>query len=452
MFRSVWLWLMPLLFVTPLRAQQTTGQQDGVLQQILQRLDTLERQNRELLEEVKQLRQAQMPAAASGVAPLTQAPIDERVKVAETRIEEQAQTKVESSQRFPLAVNGTLLFNAFANSSNASAVFGGYGLLSGSSRSGATLRQTILGLEFHGPGLPGGGHVEGDINMDFWAGPPVPSDNWLRIRRAGVAFVWPTRSFFFGQDKPLISPYEPDSLAQVGVPSMAGTGNLWYWLPQIRFEQKIQLGAANGIDAQVAAVQAGGFLPVSATSASNPYPSVPRPALQGRVAFWRASGDEKTFELAPGFQITSIHVGGTTIVSQLASVDWRYSLHPKLEWKGTGFVGRNAASLGGLGNSFYADSGGSMHAARAAGGWTQLSSRLNNRVTLNAISGLENDQMGNNAYGPGISHSLSFAGNVMFHLSPNVLLSVEAQRLWIRTFGGAADTYNHYDLALAYLF
>jgi len=452
MFRSVWLLLIPLL-VTRLCAQQINGQ-DQVLQQILQRLDTLERQNRELLEEVKQLRQAQSPVAAAPAPtePLTQPPIAERVKVAETRIEEQAQTKVESSQKFPLSLDGMLLFNAFANNQNAAAVFGGYGLLSGASRSGATLRQTMLGLEFHGPALPGGGHVEGDVSMDFWAGPPVPSDNWLRIRRAGVSLIWPTRSFFFGQDKPLIASYEPNSLAQVGVPSMAGSGNLWYWLPQVRFEQKVRFGAASGIKAQVAAVQVGGFLPVSTATASNPYPNAARPALQGRVAFWHASGDDKKFELAPGFQITSNRIAGTTIVSQLATFDWLYKLHPKLEWKGTGFLGRNATSLGGLGNSFYEDSSGSIHAARAAGGWTQLSSRLNNRVTLNVISGLENDQMGDNSDGAGIAHSLSFAGNIMFHLSPNVLLSLEAQRLWIRTFAGSPDSYNHYDLALAYLF
>jgi hypothetical protein len=37
-------------------------------------------------------------------------------------------------------------------------------------------------------------------------------------------------------------------------------------------------------------------------------------------------------------------------------------------------------------------------------------------------------------------------------LSPNVVLSFEAQRLWTRTFSGQPNTYNHYDLALAYLF
>ncbi len=446
MLRSLCL-TIPLL-LTPLLGQQTATQQDQLLQQILLRLDALEQQNRELLEEVKQLRQAQTPAAAV-TEPATEPPIAERVKVAETRIEEQAQTKVESSQKFPLSMYGTLLFNAFSNNENPSAAFGNYGLLSGSGRSGATLRQTILGLEFHGPPLPGGGHVEGDLSMDFWAGPSVPSDNWLRIRRAGVSLVWPTRSFFFGQDKPLISPYEPNSLAEVGIPSMAGSGNLWYWLPQVRFEQKIRLGSSSGINAQAAAIQAGSFLaPFSSTS---PNPNTPRPAFQGRLAFWHTSGDSKKFELAPGFQVTSNHIAGTNIVSQLASVDWLYNIHPKLEWKGTGFFGRDAASLGGLGNSFYADYRGNVHAARSTGGWTQLSSPLNNRVTLNIISGLENDETGD-TYGPGIARSLSFAGNVMFHLSPNVLLSLEAQRLWTRTFTGQSDNYNHYDLALAYLF
>jgi hypothetical protein len=76
---------------------------------------------------------------------------------------------------------------------------------------------------------------------------------------------------------------------------------------------------------------------------------------------------------------------------------------------------------------------------------------LNTRVTLNVFGGLENDETGN-IYGPGIARSASFAGNSMFHLTPNVLISLEAQRLWTRTFAGQPDNYNHYDLAVAYLF
>jgi hypothetical protein len=41
--------------------------------------------------------------------------IAEQVAIQERRIEEQAQTKVEASQRFPVRLNGMVLFNAFLN-------------------------------------------------------------------------------------------------------------------------------------------------------------------------------------------------------------------------------------------------------------------------------------------------------------------------------------------------
>jgi hypothetical protein len=232
---------------------------------------------------------------------------------------------------------------------------------------------------------------------------------------------------------------------------MAGTGNLWYWLPQARFEQKLRLSSATGVNAQIAAVQVGAFLPRALDSFVSPYAGGPRLALQARLALWHKSGDNEKFQIAPGFQVTSNHVAGSAIVTKIASLDWSYNLHPKLEWKGLGYYGQNVASLGTFGNGFYLTPTGTARPVRSAGGWTQLSSPLTNRITLNGMAGLENDKTGE-VYGPGLAHSFSFAGNAVFHLSPNVLLSVEAQRLWTRTFLGQSEAYNHYDLALAYLF
>src|ERR1700675_2410872 len=71
------------------------------LQTILQRLAALEDQNRQLLEEVHALRQeivASRPApppTPEAAVSAPQPPLDERVDVAERRIDEQSQTKVE---------------------------------------------------------------------------------------------------------------------------------------------------------------------------------------------------------------------------------------------------------------------------------------------------------------------------------------------------------------------
>ena len=428
--------LLVMCMTVRLYGQGTGDEHDRMLREILQRLDALEKQNQELLAEVKALKAERVATAAP--------PVEERVAVTEARIHEQAQTKVESAQKFPVTLSGMFLMNAFLNNQNAANALGQYGLLNGPGESGATLRQTLLGVQFHGPKLPGGGQVEGDLQMDFWAGPPTPSANWLRIRRAGVALEWGDRTIFFGQDKPLISPYEPNSYAEVGVSPMAGAGNLWFWLPQARFEQQIRLGARNRITLQAAALQAG--------SPAGTFAGGARPAYEGRLAFRSNVNDEAKFEIGAGFHYGYGHVAGAReIGTHLGSVDWFYRPLTKLEIKGTGYVGGNAAELGGLGNAFYMTAQGLSRAVDSRGAWTQASVPLNQRFTLNLMSGLENDAAAGLS-SSALAHSSSVAGNVVLHLTGNVLLSLEAQRLWTRTFQGVSERYNHYDLAVAYLF
>ena len=118
--------------------------------------------------------------------------VAERVTVEENRTAEQAQTKVEAANKFPIQLTGTLLFNAFANSANPGKESASdYGLLAGPNRSGATLRQTLLGFDFQGPALPGGGRVNGSLTMDFFAGYADPGANWFRLRRADVFSIGP---------------------------------------------------------------------------------------------------------------------------------------------------------------------------------------------------------------------------------------------------------------------
>ena len=93
------------------------------MQQILERLDRLEQENHQLADEVHALRTEL--AAAKGTTPPSsagqaadasppQAPLDERVQVAEQRVADLSQEKVEASQRFPISLTGMVLFNAFS--------------------------------------------------------------------------------------------------------------------------------------------------------------------------------------------------------------------------------------------------------------------------------------------------------------------------------------------------
>ena len=75
---------------------------------ILERLDRIERENDSLRQDIRALREV----LRAGVPPDT----EERLSVQERRTAEQAQTKVESSQRFPLRITGMALLNTFINS------------------------------------------------------------------------------------------------------------------------------------------------------------------------------------------------------------------------------------------------------------------------------------------------------------------------------------------------
>ena len=110
-----------LLIVTPtlLLAQQKTD-----LQQILERMDRLEQENRALAAEVHSLRDAlAAPAPAAPALDPTatrapaSAPLEERAAVQERRTEDLEQIKVGTAQKLPVTLTGMVLFNAFVNSS-----------------------------------------------------------------------------------------------------------------------------------------------------------------------------------------------------------------------------------------------------------------------------------------------------------------------------------------------
>jgi hypothetical protein len=429
------------------------------MKQVLERLDDLEKQNKNLMEQIRLLKE-QVTQAQSSATPIADTstpgqketpPLDERVAVVERRVAEQAQTKVEAAHKFPIQLTGLVLFNAFANT-------GGYvpdtseeyALLSGPNRSGGTLRQSLLGFNFQGPNLPGGGKISGSLMMDFFGGYADPLSIRPRLRRAGVSLDWKNRSFFVGQDKPLIAPYQPDSLAEVGIPPLAGAGNLWLWLPQARYEERIHFGAENGLTAQIAALQTEENYVQTPTGFMGSIETA-RPALEGRFAFWHKFDDTRRLEVAPGFHVSTSHVGGSSVSSKVGSLDWLFTPASFLKISGTVFKGQNVANLGSLGNGFVVTPTGKIQAVDSAGGWTQFAFPLTSRMTLNLFGGLESDS---SAYlnPSSIARNWSYASNLMYHLGPNVIVSFEALQMRTRTASSIDRLYNHFDLALGYAF
>jgi hypothetical protein len=434
--------LLPFL-VFPLAAQ--TAEPSEAMIQVLKRLDALESENRLLKEELGSLKQ-QMAGTQTQSRTPNAPPLEERVDVTEKRVAEQEQKKVESSQKFPLSLNGMLLFNAFS-SGKPSSLYSSYSLLDGPSTTGATVGQSIIGLQFRGPSLPGGGRVNGSLTMDFWGARMASSDTgWLRIREADLSMDWKRRSLSFGQMKPLISPLQPTSLAEVAVPPLSGAGNLWYWLPQVRYEERVRLGSQSGVNLQAALLQTDEAAAYVA-AAFSPSLQRARPGAEGRAAFWRNFAENRRLEIGGGFHISSTHVAGVSIPSHIASVDWSIAPLWKLQLSGTFYRGQNVASLGSLGNGFVVYRARSARAVQNTAGWTQLAIPITNRLTFDIFGGIESDG-GSEA----IVRNFTYASNLMYHLGPNVVLGLEALQSRLRYYDASYQLLNHYDVALAYIF
>src|SRR5437879_2990129 len=152
------------------------------LKQILERLDRLEAENRQLREQVRQLQDQISPAAP---APAMEK-LEERVGIEERRTAELAQTKVEASQRFPIRLTGMALVNTFYNSKQNSGVSNPTvaSLGRGDTVGGGTFRQSIIGLDYRGPQTLWGGKIHGSVFMDFFTGSGYGLNNALRLRTA----------------------------------------------------------------------------------------------------------------------------------------------------------------------------------------------------------------------------------------------------------------------------
>ncbi|HEY1242276.1 MAG TPA: hypothetical protein VGF16_17050 [Bryobacteraceae bacterium] len=436
--------MLSLLFTPFLLQAQTAAQ----LSSLAERLDRLEQENRALSDQVKALRSEL--SALRGESETNQTAQDGRLELQERRIDEQQQSKVESSQKFPIRLSGMALFNAFMNSKqNGGLDYPVVATAAGAGRAGATIRQSIIGLEYNGPETLWGGHVRGSVYMDFFSG-TVPLSQTMRLRTGDIEVDWATRNVMAGIEKPIFNPREPSSLAQVGFSPLTGAGNLWLWVPQVRLQQDFAWAHQTGLRAQMGVVQTREVGPYQG-STFTPIPETSRPGLEGRFEFYHKFGDEKRLELAPGFHVSTTHAGGFSVPSQVVSFDWFVNPVRWFEFSGAYYRGQNVALLGaGYRQGFDIDVAGG-EAVHSQGGWGQFTIHATRRLDFHLFSGQQDDR--NSDLIPGlIGKNLLFGGNLFFRLAPNLLLGPEVSQVRTIYLGQGTRLNNHYDLALGYFF
>jgi len=144
-------------------------------------------------------------------------------------------------------------------------------------------------------------------------------------------------------------------------------------------------------------------------------------------------------------------VGGASVDSRVGSFDWLFIPASFLQFSGTIYTGQNVAGLGALGNGFTVTRNHGIQPVHSTGGWAQVAFPITSRLTFNVFSGIENDRSPF-FYSTNIVHNWTYASNLMYHVGPNVVVSLEALQMRTRSFLDVGALQNHYDLAVGYLF
>jgi hypothetical protein len=291
--------------------------------------------------------------------------------------------------------------------------------------------------------------------MDFFGGSTASLDHLVRLRTASINMDWSTTSLSFGQEKPIISPRDPDSLAQVGFSPLTGAGNLWLWQPQIRLEQHLSLGAGSGLLAQVGVFQTSLLnAETNPDSYASPQPGQQTedssPGGEGRLEFWRRWSETGRLEIAGGFHANRNHVGRFSLPTNVYSVDWFFRPFAKVEFSGMFFHGRNVAVLGGLQQGFTVLNG-RWIAVPSNGGWAQLRFPITQRLAFDIYGGQQADRNSDLPSGF-MAKNQGYFGNVMYRLAPNVVVSLEGGQIRTTYYRTGNRLNDHYDLAIAYMF
>ena len=418
--------------------------------------------------------------------------LEERQAVLDSEIATQDQTKVESESKYPVKITGMVLLNGFVNSSGVDLAANPALAIGGAGSSGASVRQTMLGLDARGPHLFGANSFA-DLRMDFFGSQAAPSSTsnysgyfnantgLLRLRTAHAGLRWDQTQIYFALDRPIINGEAPTSLTAVALPALAWSGNLWTWNPQIGITHKFGPAESPGIELQAAIIDVGDapLTPLTApsgtsttTSAATPPSSAEqssRPGIEARVALLGSEQDDNRNHFGVGgYFAPHLSALGNRYDSWATTLDARLLLPAHLQFSGSAYRG---LALGGMGSGGYKDfayspnmntGGYYFRPLDDAGGWTQLKEKVTERLEFNAAYGMDDvfayDLRRYVVYDVpmaqyfNLSRNRTFTGNVIFSPSAYLLFSLEYRRLESAPVVGPSATSNIIGIGAGYKF
>jgi hypothetical protein len=402
--------------------------------------------------------------------------LEENQQMADAKIAEQSQTKVESSSKYRLRLSGIVLFNLYGSRGNVDNV--DYPQIATppsplftDASFGGSLRQSQLGVEAFGPTIAGA-RTSADVQFDFAGGFPQTTNGTsfgiMRLRTGTVRFDWQNTSIIAGQDTLFFSPLTPTSFATLAVPALAYAGNLWSWTPQVRVEHRFTISDTSKISLQGGILDSlsGDVPPAGLDRLPSWGENSGQPAYAARVAWTqKVQGQDLIvgFGSYYGRQEWGFH---RDIDSWANMVDLTLPLGTKFELTTQFYRGRALGGLGGslgqsvLWNGSFIDPTTEIEGLNSLGGWAQLKFKATPKLQFNGAFGQDNPyasdlrRYGGNAnlYGSPISKNQSGFVNFIYQPRSDIVLSLEYRKTRTYLLDTNSNSVNLVNFSVGYIF
>ena len=374
--------------------------------------------------------------------------VEEEQELLNGKIDDQYQTKVESGSKYRVRLSGMALFNAFTTRGATNnfdlpgfAVRHSIGI--SNSGIGASLRQSVLGLEVFGPEVAGA-KTRADLQADFFGGltqtPEGVATGIVRLRTAGLRMDWQNTSLVIGQYAPLFSPFSPTSLASIAYPALADAGNLWVWTPQVSVKRRFTFSGGSNLS-----LEGGVMDPLTGEAPSSLYyrsaqagERAGQPAYAARVGWGRSPREGDLSVGVGGYYARQNWGSGQMIDAWAGTADWNMPLSHWLSLTGEFYSGHAIGGLGaaeGTSVAYIGPQNGPWTAVRgiaSTGGWAQLKFMPIERLEFNGAWGEDFSSASGRQYGSGdsgyqyydpIGRNMSFSVNGIYRLRSNLMFS-----------------------------
>jgi len=475
------------VWTSSLAAQQTTSPSADMqklqaeVEQLTSALQSMRSEVQSCRDEIHSLRtELEAAKSAQSGGPVAETDVTHAVSdlredqaVTDSRVATLYQTKVESGSKYRVRLSGLALFNTFVNRGTVNttsvpnlALPTLEGQPGGSI--GGTFRQTLFTLQAFGPEV-GGARTSASVQFGFYGGFTRTLDGYVQglasLRTADIAFDWSKWSLNFMQDKPFISPLSPTTLAAIGTPEFAYSGDLWTWTPQIVAERTWQVSETVKSHLQF------GFLdPFNGELPAGFYLRQPE---AGELSRTPGIAARPSLDFSIGSQIATIGAGGYfarqnygyghVIDAWAATLDWNLPLGERWALSGELHRGLGLGGMwGAIGTSVvYTAPENSSYArvvgVNTVGGWSQLKFKATEKWEVNGAFGEESpfaaDLLQNTdpTYQPVLRNWTTMV-NVIDHPRSNLLLSLEYRHLNTVLFSGQTRTAEHINLGVGVAF